>query len=296
MDFGSWVRSLRQAQKFDIRALAERAEVEVSTISRVENARSKVTLLTSIRLCRGLGATFDDLLGVVYGKRAVRGNRERQAQASAVLTSDEVDQFLQYIHREEKEGKAWFSGLITKVISASEGAGKRSGEDGSELSVPVDFLLIDSPFYRFEEVQYPPTLSAKDIVTLYECGGLLTPLDIGEYIRKVRRERKVTLEQLERAAKFSTSVLLRLESPVIEQIKLADVVLLDQHLDQNGVLFSMYWDTYSFYEDLVHRYPANAERDMRLVSIFVLTCRWLQAMDPQDVSWLDGVRAYEKLV
>lgn len=295
MDFGGWVRVLRQAQKLDIRALAERTGVEVSTISRVENARTKVTLLTVIRLCKGLGVTFHDLLEVVYSQGAVRRIDEGSMPSSAVPTRDDIDQFLEYFHREEKEGKAWLSQLIKRVISASESTGKRSEENGIDLFVPVDILLIDSPFYRFE-VQYPSTLSAKDIVTIYECGGLLTSIDIGEYLRKVRREQQITLEQLERTAHFSTSVLLRLESSVIEQIKLADVIWLDQHLGQSGMLFSMYWEVYSFYEDLLYRYPTTAERDMKLVSIFVVICRWLCAMNPQDGSWVSSVRTYEKLV
>lgn len=295
MDFGGWVRALRQAQKLDIRALTERAGVEVSTISRVENARTNVTLLTAIRLCKGLGVSFNDMLEVVYGKRVARDIHEGSAQPGAVPTREDVDQFLEYLHHEEKGGKVRLTHLINKVIFISESAGKKSGVDGAELFLSVDILLTDSPFIRFE-VQYPLSLSSKDIFTIYAYGGLLTPLDIGEYIRKVRRERQITLEQLERAANFSTSVLLRLESSVIEQIKLADVAVLDQHLDQNGVLFSMYWDVYSFYDDLLHRYPTTAERDMKLVSIFVLACRWLHAMNPQDVSWVDTVRAYEKLV
>jgi transcriptional regulator with XRE-family HTH domain len=289
MDFGRWVKSLRLAQKLDIRTLAERTGVEVSTISRTENARSKVTLLTAIRLCKGLGATSDDLLEIVSHQRVVKGEQGQPAQTSVVPASDDANLFLEYVQRDEKEGKAWLSRLFARVISSGDGAGSGGGGEGADLLIPVDFLLLDSPVLRVE-VRYPPTLSTKDIVALYEYGGLLTPLDIGEYIRKLRRERKVTLEHLERAALFSTSVLLHLESPAIEQIKLVDVMLLDQHLDQNGVLFSMYWDVYSFYDGLVRRYPATAERDMELVALFVLTCRWLWVMNPQGGSWVDDVR------
>ncbi len=125
---------------------------------------------------------------------------------------------------------------------------------------------------------------------------MLTLTDIAEFTKKLRREKQVTLAKLERGAKISQNMLSRLESPFIEQIKLADVVMLDELLEQGGTLLKMYWSVYSFYQKLVRRSAATADQEMKLASIFVVICRWLQFLSPQDNSWMEHVRAFEKLV
>jgi len=114
-------------------------------------------------------------------------------------------------------------------------------------------------------------------------------------VKKLRRERQVTLEQLEQSIKLSPSILSRLETGYTEQIKLVDVLMLDRHLAQNGTLLSMYWEAYSCYLQIVRRQPAFAERNLKLATLFVVACRWLQLMNPLDVSWMRNERSYEKL-
>jgi len=296
LEFGRWIRSLRKERQLDIRSLAERTGVEVSTISRVENARTQVTLLTAIRLCEGLGKDVSDVFTVLRGKPMNKDVEERVTGADAVPNMGDVEQFLTYFQSNKEEGKIWFSDLLNRVVSMSRGDEGSARGNLSRVFVPEDIhkLLFDSPFYRFE-IQYPPTIAARDIFTIYQHGGMLTLIDIGEYVKKVRRDRQVTLARLEQEANITQSILSRLESTVIEQIKLADVFMLDTQLGQEGTLLSMYWSVYSFYERLYRRHAASAEQNLKLVSIFILTCRWLQFMNPQDITWISNVRSYERL-
>ena len=100
---------------------------------------------------------------------------------------------------------------------------------------------------------------------------------------------------MEQRIKLSPSILSRLESGFTEQIKLADVLTLDQQLSQEGMLLSMYWETFSCLEHIIHRQAASAEQDLKLATFFIIACRWLQLLNPQDVNWVSYVRAYEKL-
>ncbi len=294
MNFGEWIRSLRKEQKLDIRKLAEQSGVEVSTISRVENERTQVTLLIAIRLCEGLGATVSDVLTVVCGERMFSDAQEPMTEADAIPTEDDVERFLNYLHSHTEEGWAWLTSLLNRIVSMT-GSTERTA-DVSQLFVPghIQKLLIDSPVYRFE-IQYPSTITANDILVIYQHAGMLNLSDVSEYSKKLRREKQVTRARLEQVAKLSPSVLSRLESPVIEQIKLADVLMLDEQLGQGGTLLSMYWKVYSFYEKLVRRDGPSADQEMKLASIFITICRWLQFTNRQDISWMSNVRSYEKM-
>lgn len=292
INFGHWIRSLRKERQLDIRAMAELTGVEVSTISRVENAKTQVTLITAIRLCEGLGKDVSDVLAIMREKPTLIETEELTNRADAVPTLSDVEQFLSYFQGNKEEGKIWLSNLLDRVILISRSAGGNL----SRFFVPEDIqkLLFDSPVYRFE-IQYPLAITAQDILVLYKNGAMLALADISEYCKKIRREKQLTQARLEQTVKLTPSILSRLESETIEQIKLADVLMLDEQLEQEGNLLSMYWSVYSFYERLVHRYADAAEQNMKLASIFILTCRWLQFMNPQDITWISNIRSYEKL-
>jgi len=296
VDFGEWIKLLRKERKLDIQSLADHSRVEASTISRAENARTQVTLLTAMRLCEGLGVTKDDLLDAVYGKHTIKGDQEEQPVTLAVPTMNDVEQFLSNFHRNEEEGQVWLTDLLNNVYTISRSILASPGVSPLRLFVPEDIhkLLLDSPIYRFE-VQYPPTIRSNDILSLYQRGGMLTLSDVGEFVKRLRRERQVTLEQMEQRVKLSPSILSRLESGFTEQIKLADVLVLDAQLGQEGTLFSMYWDAYGSYERIIRLYGSSSERDLKLTVLYITACRWLQSINPLDTSWMRKANAYEKL-
>ncbi len=296
MSFGNFIRSVRKERQLDILELAKRSAVEASTISRVENARTQVTLLTAIRLCEGLEVTIEDVLTALLGKQFPRKQQSQAMEALAVPTIRDAEQFLTYFHSNKEEGMDWLADLLNKVVSMNIHIQGGTGDHAVHFFVPEDIqkLLFDSQVYRFE-IQYPPAVSASDILAIHQQAGMLTLTDISEFVRKVRREKQMTIARLEQVIKLSQGTLARLESIVVEHIKLADVLVLDKQLEQEGALLSMYWEAYRFYERSVRRWGTMADQDMKLVSIFITICRWLQFMNPQNSSWARNLPFHERL-
>src|SRR5260370_22396122 len=189
LEFGHWISSLRRDRQLDIRTWAERTGVEVSTISRVENARTQVTLLTAIRLCEGLGKDVSDVFTMWRGKPMYKDVEERVTGADAVPCMGDVEQFLNYFHSSKEEGKIWFSDLLNGVVSMSRSDEESARGNLSRVFVPEDIhkLLFDSPFYRFE-IQYPPTIAARDMFTIYQHSGMHTLIELRPSVINLRRD------------------------------------------------------------------------------------------------------------
>jgi transcriptional regulator with XRE-family HTH domain len=280
MEFGQWIRSVRKQQKLDIRTLAVRTGVEASTISRVENTRTQVTLGTAIRICEGLGMTATDLLLAVRGKRLVPLEEMNTPTEDPIPTLHTIEMFLNSFRANPEAGYLLLSNLLNKVVFLKE-------EDSYPfLPEGVRSLLFHSPIYQFE-IQYPPDIEAEDILTIYKRGGVLTLVDIGTYVKKIRREKQVTLAYLEDTAKVSSSVLSRLETGLMEQVKLADILRLDDQLEQDGKLLAMYWRVHHLNMLLLRQSLASADRteflslpkselEGKLLSVFITLHRWLQ--------------------
>ena len=302
MDFGPWLKQIRAERKLDARSLAKLTGVDASTITRLEGQRTQATLLTAVRLCEGLGVSLSKLLQALWGRPLREVKREGITGEPSVPTTRDVETFLQCFLANKEKGTEHLSNLLNQVVlqrSASEG---KSTESEPPLFAPGDIqkLLFDTSVYRFE-LQYPPLLEAEDIVRIYHWGGVLTLTDIGVYLRKARQSRNVTLTRLEDSVKFSASGLSRLETGTAEQIKLADVVMLDEQLELEGQLLGMYWSVCKFNEQIIHQFAQRADRKslspagkeeqvLKLASLFITTCRWLQALNPGDPSWIKSVR------
>jgi transcriptional regulator with XRE-family HTH domain len=177
--------------------------------------------------------------------------------------------------------------LLNKVITLRGREAETAQRESSHNFHPEEIhrLLFYSPIYQFE-VQYPPDMRTEDILTIYKRGGALTLADIGMYIKKIRREKQMTLVHLEKTAKVSTSVLSRLETGLMEQVKLADILNLDEQLEQDGKLLLMYWKAYSLNDLVSHSVkattgfstPTIVEQYEKQVSVFIVLHRWLQQL------------------
>lgn len=295
MEFGEWIRLLRKERKLDLQSLAERSSVEASTISRLENARTQITFLKAIRLCEGLGMTVKDVVQMVYGNPSGPDDQVEPSEKRLVPKLRDVEQFLTDYHQNEEQGRLWFSILLNDIALKNRSPSEIVESYIFRLFVAEDVqkLLLNIPFYRFE-IQYPPTLSSKDILSIYRLGGVLSLTDIGEYVKKLRRESQVTLEQMEEKVNLSPSIISRLESGYTERIKLSDVLLLDQQLGQEGILLSMYWDAYDWYGRVIGKHAATAEQDLKLVMLFLIICRWLQSFNRLDISWKINVNPIKR--
>jgi hypothetical protein len=228
-----------------------------------------------------------------YGRYVRPDEQEKQTQESLVPKLRDVEKFLTFIHQNEEQGQVWLVYLLNIIVSKSTDSSAGFGRGTFRLFVPEDVqkLLLDNSVYRFE-IEYPSAISSRDILSIYLRGGMLSLTDVGEYIKKLRRERLVTLEQMEQKVKLSTSILARLEAGLTEQIKLVDVLLLDKQLGQEGMLLSMYWDSYRSYEYMIHHGILSMDQDVKLITLFMKICRWLQYFNPLDISWMINVNSF----
>jgi transcriptional regulator with XRE-family HTH domain len=303
MDFGRWVRAQRERREMDVRAFARLTGVDASTISRIEQARSQVTLWTAVRMCERLNMTPADLLGALWGKRPPFAVRQKEGQEGDIVTVEDLEAFLRYMRRRWQEGCAWLTSLLNQV-AAREDDGRASHGGSAPLIVPEDIekLLQDSHLYQFK-VQYPAAITAEDLWDIYLRGGALSLMDMGAYLKQARRARRVTLSDLEESGKVSASVLSRLETGSLERVKLIDVLTLDEQLGQEGKLMAMYWRACILIDAVarVHQRDLQTEavgsgeglrleQEWRLIEVFTTICRWLACLEPNDHSWMSAFR------
>ncbi len=303
MDFGAWVQSLRSSRAMDVRTFARLVGVDASTISRIEQARSQVTVLTAVRICEGVGAAPTDLLMALRGTRPKWTRRQPDTHEDGVITIKDLEALLCFLRRHWEEGCHFLTNLLNR-IAAAERADGRMQEETSLLIVPEDIekLLADSRLYHFK-VHYPEKMRAEELWKIYLAGGALSLVDIGVYLRQARRTRRVTLSGLEESGKVSASVLSRLEGGTLERVKLVDVLTLDEQLGQEGKILAMYWRACTLMEMVMRvrnqdsladvPMPAGMERieqDLKVVELFLTICRWFSCLSTPDSVWITEVR------
>src|SRR6266704_6520350 len=263
MDFGAWVRSIRDRREMDVRAFAHLVGVDASTISRIEQARSQATLSTAVRICEGIGMTPSNLLWALQGKRPKWTEGYYITRESEVITINDLEAWLSSLRRHWQEECISLTSLLNRIAAHSDDGGLTSGETAL-LIVPEDIekLLQDSRLYQFK-IHYPEDMKADVIWNIYMDGGALSLVDIGAYIRQARRTRRVTLSGLEESGKLSASVLSRLEAGVLERVKLIDVLTLDEQLGQEGKIVAMYWRACSLMDTVarVHHQDLQIEAE-----------------------------------
>ncbi len=307
MDFGSWLKQMRLERNMDLRAFADLIGINMSSVSRIENSRTQVTLSTAVRICERLEVPLPTLMQSLQGKALPDLDSLVVTEREGVLTLSDVQEFLEYIRYDWHGGSILLAELLNAIFVRQ--IGSRSIPLGKNIHLfgpeDVNKLLMDMPLYRFE-LQYPQTIQANDIWETYRQGGWLTFLDIGIYIKKVRKD--VTFVRLHPNVHVSDSVISRLESGSLERIKLIDVVMLDEQLEQGGKLLAMYWKASHFSDALVQflsqskHSPTDIpfsmwkEQQVRLSEILTILCRWLQYGSQQERSLISDLhRKLEKL-
>jgi transcriptional regulator with XRE-family HTH domain len=303
MEFGQWIQQVRLERKMDLRAFAERIGVDISTISRIENMRTQATLATAIRMCEGLGITPSLLVEVLQGTAASDLEPVVLSGHEMIPMLEDVQAFIRSMRRDWRRGSLLLAEMMNTIALLQLQGRRTNRENGRPLFVPedVDQLLLDIPLYRFE-FHYPSDIKTSDIWENYRGGGWITATDVGAYIKKIRREKRVPLVRLQHAVKVSDTVLARLEEGALERIKLNDILLLDEQLEQGGKILVMYWRASQLHEEVMHFLSGSTLRpedmplsvwitqQMRLISIFTILCRWFQQEDQKERGWMKELR------
>jgi len=301
MDFGEWVHKIRTQQNLDVRSFAEKTGVDGSTISRIENAKTQSTLYTAFRICEGLQVPLPILIHELKGtypsikqsldetKNQVResnANYATQREENRVVTINDIEIFIDSFYKDRTARKEDLAKHLNYIVASDIDSQLEHPQENFFVPEDIEKLLLNSPVYQFE-LQYPSELSAEAILAIYKQSGAMTLTDIGVYTRKIRTEKKVSLEKLENIVKISSSVLSRLETGALDRIKFADILILDEQLEQGWTIISMYWEACKFQEKFLYRHhhvpneritssPGSFDDvEFKLASVYITVYRWL---------------------
>ena len=285
MNLGGWLLRTRKEHGLTLSELTEYSGVDIATISRIETGKAHATFGTVIRLCEGMRVSPAELVSGLLSK-TLPDRDTVQSEEAPVLTLHDVEMFLTQWRQEELATRIFIANVLNMIVT-------RRGEV-PRLFVPEDVekLFFHDSLYSFE-VQYPPHMTAEAVAHMYHYGGVLTLNDVRIYIQRQCQE------HYKDAIQFATSVLTRLETGSLERMKFREIVLLDEQLEQNGKIVSMYWDVYDFHERLSLHYRSLSpertaslltQRETTVISVFITLCRWLQHMHQSTDSWIHDLR------
>lgn len=286
-----WVKSLRHQSKLNVWNFAQKIGVDAGTVSRLENGRTQVLLDTIVRLCKGAGVSPEEFI-----KRFLKSEpsplltkAEVSSDGGPLLTIQDIEYFLEWFRHDPKEGARWMMNSLNKILDTLN----REGNDILVKNPPfteqnIEHLLITSPAYKFE-FQYPSEIDNKTILRIYSLGGVLTPIDVGTFLRNLRSERRVILSEMSKTVGRSKSLLSNVEIGAIERIKLLDVLLMDDFYQQDGKVFTLFWRASEF-NNRITQSDRWTERETKIGSLLVTIARWLQFLDWDDQSWISELR------
>jgi transcriptional regulator with XRE-family HTH domain len=322
MNLGDFVREKRKEAGISLQALAETTGVDIGTISRIENSRTKATLQSTARLCSGLGVTPNELaqvLGILQpdtsqtqeqsttqSGASLAGNtessdtpeseKEHPSQENFVLTEQDVLSYLILFQEHPDAARTWLVEQLNHIIGrqSSDQYGRKIEEEIPQL-IPEDVDKLTAPpsVYRFR-LEYPRFLPAHTILEIYRQRGILMPADADVYIRQSRHE------FAKRGGHRVGDILNRLDAAAIERTKLEDAVTLDAELKMRGELLGLLLSTSTFTdrlsqhlaqgERLKARPSAQDNKEVRLARSLVLTSRWVHYYYQFDPAWLMSLR------
>lgn len=246
MEFGEWVQKIRRERGLDVRAFAEKTDVDPSTISRIENLKTEATFYTAFRICEAMGASPIDLFDILTGKlpHSLVKRSFKEESKNRIVALKDVEK------------------LVNDFVSNKDGVCKRLAEDLNYLSAKlasmskiqrrdlegfkmspftsgdIDRLLFTSSLYYRLELKYPTRIRTDDILFIYERNGALLLNDV-----------EIFLERLDPHSQFAFVSLSHMQtSSSIERIKLSDVLGYDVKSEQDGRVVGMFWEICKFYE------------------------------------------------
>ena len=313
VEFADWLGAQRRERQWTTRTLSEHSGVDAGAISRLENNRIQATLPTAVLLADALQVDLPALYTALTGKDAPALLTAPVTDSSSsedrpeLLTFEHLEAFrtlaLEYPDRVH-ELLATMLNQVSRSLGTSQQA---EGFSGAEDTISVGpggegppfqpneiyRLLIPSRLYE-AQLHYPP-LSSDYHLDQYKSGGVVLPVDVGAYMRQLRRRERGTQEALLEHHRRSTSTLSRLEAGSTQGIKVSDMLQFDEALSKQGELLGMWWSAtrallfitgqHPQADDAWRKFANSTPYSARLMNLFVMICRWLRLTSKGDAAW-----------
>jgi transcriptional regulator with XRE-family HTH domain len=320
MDLAAWLKKSREQRGMSMRDLAQQSGVKHTTISRIENGFSDVTLQTIISIFDALGLTVEDLalsfaqthtesnlsyVSHVLSKTPAQGHRELLYGSSLiesnVLNSSRVASILVRYRANSKSVCELLAVWLNEIEAAASLMietllhGSKRGIEPNNLGLTgldVERFLDDWSAFRFE-FEYPRTVTADLLSQTCRQGGVLISQDIPAFIRRLRG-RDFSPADVAQTLRLSPGSLHGLVNGGTSKTKVTDVIGLERMLNTDGDIIRMFWSVRRFEDKFgTLNGPAAEDRDpfkrdkreVRLAVILVKVYRWYQVLK-RDKEWL----------
>lgn len=274
------VRRRRHARSMTTVDLGEQASVDGTTISRLENEKSQVTLDVAAKVSRALGIRLQDLR---MSDTPIIANTAVDESARYGISSSDVDLLLT-LYRQDPAAvdelfARWLGDILDRVALT-----KRDIPPPAMLQEQLRLIQADHDVLDYD-IRYPRGRELSLLVEGYRLGGVLSKEDLS-LLLSVIQSQSAYLDDLDRQGR---DTLIRLQANMWDRVRLIDVERIGDilHLD----LLGMYWSTLG----LGDRFSGESdEREVhqrgRLISMFVLLTAWLEETSGAGEDWLSEVR------
>jgi len=322
MKLNDWIRDQRIKKNFTVTQLADAAGISHAQVSRIENNKSEISLITLVRLFYALDIPFLSMFdneelelgrfgyGIskpnIYHKKytgrpdsfeypCINFNDIELLDTQGIISSGKISEITLSLLQQFFQ-KFNMTDISEKQLNAITNIVYRCLGSKDELaSRPL--LLLPFPMPKSTDFRYPREFSSDNIRKIYLSGGCLISLDVGIYARRARLSDGLSLRRLARLTDISHQGIKFFETRTAEKLILNDLVRLDQSLNLGGDLVAFAWRATEIYTGT---FLAKSNSDKKLHSFssdeileiekLIVVSRFYQHFLPDDVSWLEWLR------
>jgi len=274
------VRRRRHARSMTTVELGEQASVDGTTVSRLENEKSQVTLDVAAKVSRALGIRLQDLR--VSATPGFADTTVGRSARSGVSSSD-VDLLLTLYRQDpmavEELFARWLGTILDRVALS-----KRDSPPTATLQEQLRLIQADHEVLNYD-IRYPRGRELSLLTEGYRLGGVLSQEDFS-LLLSVIQSQSAYLDDLDRQGR---DTLIRLQANMWDRVRMIDVERIGDilHLD----LLGMYWSTLGLGDRLPgERTDREVHQRGRVISMFVLLTGWLAETAGASADWLSEVR------
>ncbi len=299
--FGQWIRQYREDKGIDLRSIARSAQLNASTISRIERGIIDPTLMTAVRISQALDADPADFYSFLSGKPHDSliwpENEELE-----VLTIEDVVGFEMLVTKNPMVVERALADKLNQIQRAlPETTHFPDTSPYTFNSDDVFRLLSGSPLYRIN-LQYPNFISAQSILDIFRRGGLIIRKDILAYISKKHIDKNLQIKLGSEEAKITTIQNSSLVGESKRKVKLSEIIRVDKILGDKGEILIMSWKALKFEREARLNPPPSIDLPEPLIGWWNLQCmkygymlilmsRWIEYLNHPESEWLNEIRS-----
>lgn len=297
MSFGAWMRRIREAKGLSLQSIADVAQSNVSTLSRIENETISPTVKAAVLILNALEVHVFDFYQAVIDTSfpTIPEQATEEVIGANVPTVTDAIAFHKFFNQNPQSGLQFLSRYLSKIFEVVE-QGKEILEDDDYFR-PIDVarLLEFSPLYT-GELHYPYQLEPNIILKIYQQGGVIIRSDVDAYLQHKRDENRM------HSNRSVMDLLNQVWQPLgFRKIRLADLVKVDRLLDGKGELPVMSCMAVDFElrvdPTLVKPLPYKGQNrgywglwQFRAGYVFILMHRWMEHFQIPVTEWLQEAR------